>query len=132
MEKVVRVRLPLLLLGALLCALATPVGAQSLQVFGYAGVLGEWELTADVVKNEKTNDFYGPLTMAHVGICTIDGPEEKKGEIRFQLSGSSSLIRATILIDGATCTYNAHLADFFTGAMTCPNRSAVPLKLWVK
>jgi len=26
-----------------LVALVTPVGAQSLQVFGYAGVLGEWE-----------------------------------------------------------------------------------------
>lgn len=36
----------------LLVALATPAGAQSLQVFGYAGVLGEWELTASVTGND--------------------------------------------------------------------------------
>jgi len=109
-----------------------PAGAHSRQVFGYAGVLGEWELTADVVKNNETKDFSGPMTMSHVGICTIDGPEEKKGEIRFRLSASKSLIQATILIDGATCFYSARLSDFFTGTMTCPNRPPMPLRLWVK
>ena len=33
---------------AVLGALATPAGAESLEVLGYAGVLGEWELTASV------------------------------------------------------------------------------------
>ena len=85
-------------------ALATPAGAQSLQIFGYAGVLGEWELTASVTGNEGTKEFSGPFTMTHVGICTVDGPEEKKGEIRFRLSESSSRIRATFLVDGAECS----------------------------
>ena len=35
-----------------LVALASPAVAQSRQVFGYAGILGEWELNADVT--EKT------------------------------------------------------------------------------
>ena len=78
-------------------ALATPASAQSLQLIGYAGVLGEWELTASVTGNGATKDFYGPFTMTHVGICTVDGPEEKKGEIRFRLSEASSRIRATFL-----------------------------------
>ena len=43
-ENVVRAIFQLIVLGAL----ATPAGAQSLEVFGYAGVLGEWELTASV------------------------------------------------------------------------------------
>jgi hypothetical protein len=30
--------------------LATPAGAQSLQVIGYSGYLGEWELTATVTE----------------------------------------------------------------------------------
>jgi hypothetical protein len=123
-------RTPVLL--TVLSVLASPAGAQTRQVFGYAGVLGEWGLTADVVENNESRDFSGPMTMAHVGICTIDGPEEKKGEIRFRLSDSSTLIQATILVDGATCTYSARLSDFFSGAMNCPNRPAVPLKLWVK
>ena len=71
---------------AVLGVLATPAGAESLEVLGYAGVLGEWELTASVTGNDNTRAYSGPLTMTHVGICTVDGPEEKKGEIRFRLS----------------------------------------------
>ena len=112
--------------------LATPAGAQSLEVLGYAGVLGEWELTASVTGNDNTREYSGPLTMTHVGICTVDGPEEKKGEIRFRLSESSSRIQATLLVDGTECSYSARLSDFFTGTMNCPNRPAMPLKLWVK
>ena len=117
---------------AVLGALATPAGAESLEVLGYAGVLGEWELTASVTGNDNTRAYSGPLTMTHVGICTVDGPEEKKGEIRFRLSESSSRIQATLLVDGTECSYSARLTDFFTGTMNCPNRPAVPLKLWVK
>ncbi|MFZ0174626.1 MAG: hypothetical protein WBZ25_20525, partial [Pseudolabrys sp.] len=117
---------------AVLGALATPAGAESLEVLGYAGVLGEWELTASVTGNDNTKAYSGPLTMTHVGICTVDGPEEKKGEITFRLSESSSRIQATLLVDGTECSYSARLSDFFTGSMNCPNRPAVPLKLWVK
>ncbi|MGB7715488.1 MAG: hypothetical protein WBL81_11090 [Pseudolabrys sp.] len=117
---------------AVLGALATPAGAESLEVLGYAGVLGEWELTASVTANDNTRAYSGPLTMTHVGICTVDGPEEKKGEIRFRLSQSSSRIQATLLVDGTECSYSARLSDFFAGTMNCPNRPAVPLKLWVK
>jgi hypothetical protein len=117
---------------AVLGTLATPAGAESLEVLGYAGVLGEWELTASVTGNDNTRAYSGPLTMTHVGICTVDGPEEKKGEIRFRLSQSPSRIQATLLVDGTECSYSARLSDFFSGTMNCPNRPAVPLKLWVK
>ena len=128
-ESVVRAIFQLIALGG---ALLTPAGAEPLQIFGYAGVLGEWELTANVTGNEATKEFSGPFTMTHVGICTVDGPEEKRGEIRFRLLETSSRIRATFLIDGAECTYNAGMSEFFAGTMNCPNRPAVPLKLWVK
>ena len=35
-----------------LSALATPAVAQSLQVIGYSGYLGEWELTATVTETD--------------------------------------------------------------------------------
>ena len=77
-----------LLLLIALSALATPAQAQSRQVIGYAGVLGEWELTATVTENSsrRSKEFSGPLKMKHTGVCTQDGPEEKSGELRFQLS----------------------------------------------
>ena len=121
-------------LAAVLGAIAAPASVQSLEVFGYAGVLGEWELTATVTENasRRTKELSGPVTMTHVGLCTQDGPEKKTGEIRLQLSGSPSRLNATILVAGVACSYSGRLSNFYTGIMTCPDREAVPLKLWVK
>ena len=117
-----------------LSALATPAAAQSLQVIGYAGTLGEWELTATVTKtaSDYIKEFSGPFTVKHIGLCTQDGPEEKIGEMRFHISTSSSELRATLLVAGVECAYSGRLSDFYTGTMNCPDRQAVPLKLWLK
>ena len=121
-----------LLLLIMLGALATPAQAQSRQVIGYAGVLGEWELAATVTEtaSRRAGEFSGPVTMTHVGICTQDGPEEKTGELRFQLS--SSRLTATLLLAGVACTYSGKLSDSYSGVMNCADRSAVPLRLWIK
>jgi hypothetical protein len=122
------------LLSFALGALAAPASAQSLQVIGYSGYLGEWELTATVTGNARllSKEFSGPLSMKHVGICTQDGPEEKTGEIRFQISALSSQLDATLLVEGQACTYSARLSDPYSGMMACPDGKAVPLKLWLK
>jgi hypothetical protein len=123
----------LLLLFAL-GALATPAQAESLQVIGYAGVLGEWELTATVTEKARlwSKEFSGPLSLKHVGICTQDGPEERTGEIRVQISRLSSQLDATLLVEGLACTYSARLSDRYSGLLACPDREAVPLRLWLK
>jgi len=124
-----------LLLLIALGALASPARSQSLQVIGYAGVLGEWELTATVAPGKaspRTREYAGPLTMKHVGWCTQDGPEEKTGEIRLQISTLSSRLKATVSVAGVECSYRASLSDSYTGMMECPGRPAVPLELWLK
>jgi hypothetical protein len=115
-------------------AVTAQAEAGSLQVVGYAGALGEWELTATVTENARlwTREFSGPLSMKHVGICTQDGPEEKTGEIRFQISALSSQLEATLLVEGLSCTYSAPRSEPYSGLMVCPDRQAVPLKLWLK
>ena len=116
-------------------ALAAPARSESLHLTGYAGVLGEWELTATVVAakaSQRTREYAGALTMKHVGWCTQDGPEEKTGEIRLQISTLSSRLKATVSVAGVDCTYRASLSDSYTGLMECPGRAAVPLELWVK
>jgi hypothetical protein len=115
--------------------IATSAGAaQRLQVIGYAGYLGEWELTATVIEtmSGSTPEYSGPLTMKHVGICTQDGPEEKAGALRFQMTASSSRLNATLSVAGVECTYSGQLSDSYAGTMNCPGRQGVPLKLWVK
>jgi hypothetical protein len=129
-EKVVRS----LLFALILAALTAPAQAEPRQILGYAGVLGEWELTATVTEEARrwAREFSGPLTMTHVGICTRDGPEEKTGEIRIQISGLTSQLEATLLVDGAECTYSAGASEPYSGMMACRDREAVPLKLWLK
>jgi hypothetical protein len=125
----VRAVFQLILLGAL----ATPADAQSFELLGYAGELGEWELTATVTGKTQyqATEFSGQLMMKHVGICTQEGPEEKSGEIRIQISQPSRM-SATLLFDGVECTYAGHLSDAYKGAMRCPDRRAVPLIIWLK
>jgi hypothetical protein len=126
------VRALLLLIG--LGALATPAGAQSHEVLGYAGVLGEWEVTATVRETApaRSKKFSGPLTMKHVGLCTQDGPEEKTGELRLWMSAAPYRLHATLSVAGEDCTYSASLSDAYTGMLLCPGKGPVPLILWVK
>jgi hypothetical protein len=125
------VRAIVALIASVLC---TAAQAGSLQVIGYAGVLGEWELTATVTENGswRTREFFGPLTMKHTGVCTRDGPEEKTGEMRFQVSALSPRLNATLSVEGVACSYSGKLSDSYNGMMTCPDRPAVPLRLWLK
>ena len=55
-REIVRAALQLALLGAL----ATPAVAETREVLGYAGVLGEWELTANVTGDESTKPLVVP------------------------------------------------------------------------
>jgi len=120
------VRIPVL---ALLGILTAPAVAEPRQVIGYGGVLGEWELTADVTE-ARAGEFSGPAAMTHVGICTQDGPERKIGDIRLQMSGPR--LNATLSLGGVECTYDARLADAYKGQLNCHGRSALPLTLWIR
>jgi hypothetical protein len=117
-----------------LSLIAAPATADSLQILGYSGYLGEWELTATVREDGSAarKAYSGPLSMKHVGLCTQDGPEERSGDIRVQMSPTSSRIDATLTVDGVECGYQGVLSDSYSGTMKCSGREAVPLKLWIK
>jgi hypothetical protein len=118
----------LLALG-ILSLVATSAAAETRQVIGYVGALGEWELIADVSEG-SAGEFAGPATMTHVGLCTQDGPERKSGDIRLRVSGSR--LSATLALAGIECTYNANLSDAYKGQISCPDRPPQPLTLWLR
>jgi hypothetical protein len=123
------------LLGAVaLCLIHVPkLGA--MEFLGQAGVLGEWELTGNLTEGGSgpRKEFFGPLKMKHVGICTQDGPEERAGEIRLQLAGrSESRVTAKLVLDGVPCTYSARETHAYEGTMSCAGRAPVPLLVWLK
>ena len=69
---------------AVLSALAIPARAQSMQVYGKTGYLGEYELSGTVSEQTANvrKEYSGPLVAKHVGLCTHDGPQETTGQIR--------------------------------------------------
>jgi hypothetical protein len=109
-------------------------GAQTRAISGQSGILGEWELTATVMKetDEGGRQWSGPLTLKHIGFCSADGPEEKTGELRLVVSDPPNEAAATLLIDGIACTFTGRLADEYNGVMTCPDRPGVPMKLSIE
>jgi hypothetical protein len=90
-------------------------------------VLGEWGIIAAV-----DNEFSGTLTMTHIGMCTQDGPEQKTGEIRLQLSAFAPELRAALVLAGVACTFTGTLSDAYKGLLSCADKPAMPLTLWIK
>ncbi|TAJ90875.1 hypothetical protein [Reyranella sp.] len=123
------------LLAAGLIGFGATANGESLQITGYIGVLGEWELTGNLTAtgSDRAKEFVGPVKMLHVGYCTQDGPEERTGEIRVRLSGTSpSRMTAALIVNGVECSYSGRQTDTYTGMLKCPDRRAVPLTIWLK
>jgi len=118
---------------AALLGFAPVAHAESLELLGYAGVLGEWEMSAPLTMTGtgKIKEYVGPLKMRHVGYCTQDGPEVKTGEITISLTDKSR-ITAKLLVSGVECSYSGREAEAYTGSLKCPDRRAVPLMVWLK
>ena len=124
-----------LLLAAFVSALAfsTDAQAQSAQIGGKFGYLGEYELSADVVAQQidgKT-DFTGSMTVKHVGLCTHSGPDQSDGRIVVQLNNRTSRVAVTLLFDGQQCSYSGRLSQSDVGELTCSG-SSVPFSIWLK
>jgi hypothetical protein len=124
------------LLAMLLAITGQPAAARSLRIAGTAGHLSEWRLdgTANEKKSAGAAEFSGSLTWTHVGVCSVNGLQEKGGTIDFQLVGAGSLahIRATLRLEGTECTYDGVFSDSMRGLMDCSNATGVPLTLSIR
>ena len=118
----------------ILSILAVPARAEPLQIRGMTGYAGEYELSGSVSEQNLNGkkEFSGPLTVRHVGLCTRDGPKETIGQIRFELTKSSSGITATLDFDGSKCAYKGLLSESYHGFMDCGREGSVPVRLWTK
>lgn len=120
-------------LAVMLGVIAALSPARALEVTGTSGFLGEWEVTATVMETAsgRIKDYRGPLVLKHIGLCTQDGPVEKKGEMRLQISASSQL-NATLSMPGTECTASGPLSDGYIGTMICSDKQVIPLRLRMK
>jgi len=111
-----------------LACLAQPAAAQTRAVGGQFGILGEWDLTATLTR-QASGQWVGPARIRHVGYCTVDGPEEKSGELQLSLAVPRGRIDGTIVIDGLACTFSGRLKDGYDGTLRCSDRRDVPITL---
>lgn len=111
-----------------------PVQSRSLRITGTAGYLSEWELSGSVTERISggSSEFLGPLNWKHVGLCSVNGPQEKHGEIRFQMYRSGSQINATISLEAVQCTYSGDFSGSSSGRMDCSDAHGVPLSISIK
>jgi hypothetical protein len=113
----------------LMCAAAPAAHAQSYSAAGQVGYLQEWEMKASLARTVTGKDaaFYGPVTLRHVGLCSVNGAEEKSGTVR--LTVSRARIEGTLAIDGDDCRITATEQRSYSGLMSCRDGQAVPINL---
>ena len=117
-------------------ASCSPAQSGSLHVRGTAGYLSEWEISGTVSEDTSNGNgaLVGPIILKHTGLCMVNGPVEKSGEIRFKVSGWGPLSRteATLTFQNVQCVYRGDFSDGKQGAMDCSDAKGVPLTLSLK
>jgi hypothetical protein len=111
--------------------------AEAIVVQGQVGVIGEWALKASLAPPhpEGSGDaqiYSGLLKLRHVGVCSVEGPEEKTG--RATASMRAGVVDQLVLAFGAdNCVYPGplHLSSKVSrGFMRCKSGFQVPISLW--
>jgi hypothetical protein len=106
--------------------------SRSLHITGTAGYLSEWELDGEAVNAgtpKRGGDLVGRLVWKHVGLCSVNGPQERPGDIRIRLS-TSSKVDAMISFDGDHCSYSGPALG--SGRMDCQHAGGIPLSISIK
>jgi len=108
---------------------------RSLQIEGKAGYLSEWEVAGDAAADPASADtMRGRVSWKHVGLCAVNGPVEKSGDISFRISGWGPFARldATMSFEQSQCTYSGSFSGQTKGTMDCTDAKGIPLTLSIK
>ena len=108
---------------------AGSVMAQSYSVNGQVGYLGEWEMKANLAKTITSSgvSYDGPVTLRHVGLCSVNGPEEKSGAVRLTVSRKTSAVEGTLSLKDDTCRIAASASNSHSGLLNCRDGQGVPI-----
>ena len=115
---------------AMLIFVGTPnAQAQSYSARGQIGYLQEWEIKGSLAKTTTRAgaDFSGPVTLRHVGLCSVNGIEQKSGVV--QLKVSRSRLEGTLAMDDDSCRIDASASSPYAGLLSCRNGQGVPINL---
>jgi hypothetical protein len=113
-----------------------PAQAQIREMTGKGGYLSEWEVKGTLTERDtpRGRAFSGPIVWKHIGLCSVNGPEETRGDMSYEIgrSGAPAPIKGTVSFNGAPCAFSGNFSDNVTGYLDCPDAKGVPLSLSVK
>jgi hypothetical protein len=123
-----------LALALVLTVVATTAHGETLHVSATAGMLQEWELTAELAASgsKGQSEYAGPAVLKHVGLCSSDGPEQKTGELRLRPSRWSMRLDATLSYEGHVCSFVATRGGSASGVMDCRDAHGIPITVSVQ
>jgi hypothetical protein len=103
--------------------------AQSYSVNGQVGYLQEWEIKANLAKTitDSGVNYDGPVTLRHVGLCSVNGLEEKSGVVRLTVSRRTSAVEGTLAMKDDTCRIVASASKSHSGLLNCRDGQGVPI-----
>jgi hypothetical protein len=103
--------------------------AQSYSVNGQVGYLQEWEMKANLAKTitDSGVNYDGSVTLRHVGLCSVNGLEEKSGVVRLTVSRRTSAVEGTLAMKDDTCRIVASASKSHSGLLNCRDGQGVPI-----
>lgn len=103
--------------------------AQSYSVNGRVGYLQEWEMKANLAKTATSSgvNYDGPVTLRHVGLCSVNGIEEKSGVVRLTVLRRTSAVEGTLAMKDDTCRIAASASKPYSGLLNCRDGQGVPI-----
>jgi hypothetical protein len=116
------------------CMVADRAGAEPYAASGQVGYLQEWELTASLAKTVSGGriEYSGLVTLRHVGLCSVNGVEEKSGKLRLTMSRAPGAAEGTLAMEGDNCRIMANQAPSYSGLLTCRNGQGVPISFSIE
>jgi hypothetical protein len=116
------------------CMIATRAGAEPYAASGQVGYLQEWELKASLARTVSGGriEYSGPVTLRHVGLCSVNGVEEKSGKLRLTMSRAPGAAEGTLALEGDSCRIMANQAPSYSGLLTCRNGQGVPISFSIE
>jgi hypothetical protein len=118
-----------LLSAVFVCAAAATAFGQSYSIEGTAGYLQEWEIKASLTKTVTSAgvSFDGPVKLRHVGLCSVNGVEEKSGVVQLKVSRRNTAVEGTLAMQDDSCRIVAAASQSYTGLLNCRDAQGVPI-----
>jgi hypothetical protein len=116
------------------CTIVARAGAEPYAASGQVGYLQEWELKASLARTVSGGriEYSGPVTLRHVGLCSVNGVEEKSGKLRLTMSRAPGAAEGTLALEGDSCRIMANQAPSYSGLLTCRNGQGVPISFSIE